>query len=289
MAIAMGKSTEAERWTESAAKIRASILSRLYVAEDAAFYDLDAQDRPVRIRSEILTRMCGEHLPDQTLFDELWQRQIHHPKAFWAPYPLPSVALDDAAFVRPIPRNSWGGAAQALTALRAGRWFEHYGRAAEYGVLLNRWCEAIQRDMTFRQQIDPLSGAFTQEDTPNYSPCALVMMDATWRLAGICEEAETLHWNIRPAHLAAQSARFRMKTNGGRQARLRYDARGAELSLAGVALGRIESGAARLVTDKAGRLLALLGIDEAPQKIVLRVAGQPPRTVSLLPNQHIPL
>ena len=113
-----------------------------------------------RIRSEIITRVCGEHVPDQSLFDDLWKRQIHNPKAFWPSYPLPSVAVDDRRFVRPIPRNSWGGASQALTALRAGRWFDHYGRSAELGVMMDRWCEAIQRDMTFRQQIDPLNGVF---------------------------------------------------------------------------------------------------------------------------------
>ena len=55
--------------------------------------------------------------------------------------------------MRPIPRNSWGGASQGLTALRAGRWFDHYGRAAEFSVMMDRWCEAIQRDGTFRQQL----------------------------------------------------------------------------------------------------------------------------------------
>ena len=128
MAKAMGNTSEADRWAERAEQIRSLILSRLYVEEDAAFYDLDAQNHFVKIRCDILSRMCGEHIPDQALFDDLWARQIHNPKAFWAPWPLPSVALDDPLFVRPIPRNSWGGASQALTALRAGRWFDHYGR-----------------------------------------------------------------------------------------------------------------------------------------------------------------
>ena len=207
------QNTEADQWTESAHKIRSLILSRLYVPEDAAFYDLDAQNRFVKIRSEILTRICAEHVPDQALFDHLWTLQIHNPKAFWPAFPLPSVAIDDPTFVRPIPRNSWGGASQALTALRAARWFDHYNRSAEFAVMMDRWCEAIQRDMTFRQQIDPLTGVFTKEDAPNYSPCALVMVDYTWRLAGVCETPDALHWNIRPGHPAAESARFHMRTD----------------------------------------------------------------------------
>jgi hypothetical protein len=239
MAAAMGKSAESDKWTEAAHRIRSRILSRLYVPGDAAFYDWDAQDRFVRIRCDILSRMCGEHVPDQALFDELWSRQIHNPKAFWAHYPLPSVALDDPLFVRPIPRNSWGGASQALTALRAGRWFDHYGRSVEFTVMMDRWCEVIQNDMTFRQQLDPLNGAFTKEDVPNYSPASLVMLDYTWRLAGVREEADALHWNVRPGHAAAESARFQMRTDAGHTAELVYDKRGAELRLAGKGPGRI--------------------------------------------------
>jgi hypothetical protein len=289
MAKELGKQSAADRWLERAAELRRLIVARLYVPGDAAFYDLDAQDHFVKIRSEIITRVCGEHVPDQTLFDELWARQIHNPKAFWAPFPLPSVALDDPGFVRPIPRNSWGGAAQALTALRAGRWFDHYGRSAEFGSLMNAWCEAIQRDPTFRQQVDPLTGAFTQEDAPGYSPCALVMMDFTWRLAGIGEEPGVLHWNVRPGHPAAESARFRVRTDAGREAILRYDVRGAELSLGGRRIGRIESGAARLVTDQDGKPRSLLGIGEQPQNVGLQLAGQDSRVVALRPNQSMAL
>ncbi len=133
MAKAIGKTAESDRWTESAEQIRSLVLSHLYVEKDAAFYDLDAMNHFVPIRCDILSRICGEHIPGQALFDTLWTRQIHNTSAFWAPYPLPSVALDDPQFVRPIPRNSWGGASQALTALRAGRWFDHYHRPAEFG------------------------------------------------------------------------------------------------------------------------------------------------------------
>jgi hypothetical protein len=289
MAKALGKTAEADRWTESAQKIRSLILSRLYAPEDAAFYDLDAQNRFVKIRCDILSRVCGEHIPGPALFDDLWTRQIHNPKAFWAAYPLPSVALDDPLFVRPIPRNSWGGASQALTALRAGRWFDRYNRAAEFSVMMDRWCEAIQRDMTIRTQVDPLNGDFTQADSPKYSPCALVMMDYTWRLAGVCEESDALHWNVRPGHPAADSAVFHLPTDAGPDAEMRYGKQGAGMWLGGKPLGRIESGVVRLVTNKAGVPQALLGISEQPQRVTIRLAGQALREFAVRPNQRIAL
>jgi hypothetical protein len=289
MARALGRPGEADRWDATARDIQSLILNRLYAPQDAAFYDLDAQGRSVKVNGDVLSRVCGEHVVGQALFDQLWDRQLHDPNAFWAPFPLPSVALNDPRFVRPIPRNSWGGASQALTALRAGRWFDHYGRSAEFAWLMDRWCQVIQRDMSFRQQIDPLTGVFTQEDAPGYSPCALVMVDFTWRLAGIREAAEGLEWTVRPSHPAARSARFELSTDAGRRARMVYDQDGAELSLGGRPVARIEGGAARLITDPAGRPRALHGVAEARQRVTLRRPGRSAFSLSLAANQRIAL
>ena len=189
MATALGKGDEASRWQEDAEKIRQLIITKLYCPEDAAFYDLDAQNKFVRVRSDVISRVLGEHVlkrsdpHDKAIFESIWIRQLHNPKAFWAPYPFPSIALDDPTFVRPIPRNSWGGATQALTALRAPRWMPYYGKQTELNHLMRQWCEAIMRHTEFRQQMDPLTGDFTQADPSGYSPAALVFLDFTRRLS----------------------------------------------------------------------------------------------------------
>jgi hypothetical protein len=91
--------------------------------------------------------------------------------------------MDDPTFVRPIPRNSWGGASQALTALRAPRWMEYYGKRAEMNHLMTQWVEAISRHTEFRQQMDPDTGDFTQADPSGYSPAALTYLDFIHRLS----------------------------------------------------------------------------------------------------------
>lgn len=287
MARELEKNAEADRWTESAEEIRKLILAKLYVPEDAAFYDLDAAGKFVRVRSDVLSRVCGEHVVDQKTFDILWERQLHNSKAFWAPFPLTSIAQDDPAFVRPIPRNSWGGASQALTALRTPRWFDFYGKHAEHAFLMDRWCEAIQRDMNFHQQLDPLTGEFTQADAPSYSPCALVMVDFTWRLAGVREERDSLEWNVRPGHAASQAARFAMHFGKSHTASMIYDAKGATLSLDGRRLCRIESGVARLVTDKQGRPKQLVSISEAVETVSMKLGSRPEKHWTLRPNQQV--
>ena len=188
MAKALGKNNDAARWLSDAETIRALIIEKLYSPEDAAFYDLDAQNKFVRVRGDVISRVLGEqvldlaHAQDREIFEAVWTRQLHNPKAFWATFPFPSIAMDDPAFVRPIPRNSWGGASQALTALRAPRWMTHYGKQAELEHLMRQWCEAIMRHEEFRQQMDPLTGEFTQPDPGGYSPAALVFLSFAKRL-----------------------------------------------------------------------------------------------------------
>jgi hypothetical protein len=188
MATALGKPDEAERWRADAETIRRLIIERLYDAKDAAFYDLDAQNNFVRVRSDVISRVLGEHVlnpvKEKAIVDAVWTRQLHNAKAFWAPYPLTSIAMDDPSFVRPIPRNSWGGASQALTALRVPRWMAYYGKQAEMNHLMQQWCEAIMRHTEFRQQMDPMTGEFTQADPSGYSPAALVFLDFARRLSG---------------------------------------------------------------------------------------------------------
>ena len=187
MAKTLGKPDDAARWQADAEHIRHLILTKLYSPEDGAFYDLDAQNNFVRVRGDVITRVLGEHVvdpvKDKAIFEAVWTKQLHNPRAFWAPYPLSSIAMDDPTFVRPIPRNSWGGASQALTALRAPRWMAFYGKQAELTHMMEQWCSAIMRHTEFRQQMDPLTGDFTQPDPGGYSPAALVFLDFARRLS----------------------------------------------------------------------------------------------------------
>lgn len=281
MARALGRSSEADRWLGDAADIREEILRRLYVAEEACFYDLDAQGQFVRVRSDVLSRVLGEHVVDQDLFNTIYDRQIHNPQAFWAPYPLASIALDDPEFVRPIPRNSWGGPSQALTALRAPRWMEHYGKPADLAHLMQRWTEAILREGKFLQQMDPIDGTFT-EDLGDYSPAALVFLDFTWRLAGVRREGETLEWNVRPPSDEFRS-RFRLRVTPTRVAEIRYAEGRAELIINDT-LQYTTSDTVRLVTDLDGRLRFVTGIAAAETRTVLEGPSGERTEFSAQPN-----
>ena len=110
---------------------------------------MDTDNNFVRIKGDVLTRVLCEHVADRPMFERIYERHIKNPNGFWPPYPLPSIAVGDPAFVRALPPNSWGGASQVLTALRAPRWFEHYGKTDDLSHLMRRWVKAILQAPAF--------------------------------------------------------------------------------------------------------------------------------------------
>tara|TARA_B100001971_G_scaffold175931_3_gene169767 strand:+ start:3217 stop:4368 length:1152 start_codon:yes stop_codon:yes gene_type:complete len=180
MALQLGRASEATMWQEKAEALRQKILQLCYDPEDECFYDVDADGAFVKVRGDVLTRVLCEHVVDQARFERIYARHIKNPQAFWAPYPLPSIALDDPSFVRELPPNSWGGASQALTALRAPRWFEHYGKKEDLNELMQRWVEALLAAPEFMQQMNPWTGEFST--SAGYSPAMCVFIDFVDRL-----------------------------------------------------------------------------------------------------------
>jgi hypothetical protein len=180
MADRLGKKYEVVKWAETAENLRRLIIKHCFDPEDECFYDVDAENRFIRVRGDLLTRVLGEHVVDQSMFERIYTRHIRNPDAFWTPYPLPSIAVDDPAFNRALPPNSWGGASQALTALRAPSWLEYYGKAQDLKVFMERWVEAILRAPGFMQQMNPWTGEFSTSD--GYSPTMCVFIDFVDRL-----------------------------------------------------------------------------------------------------------
>jgi hypothetical protein len=283
MARLLGRGSDVARWEEKAAAIRATIINRLYDPNDGYFYDLNAKNQRVRIRGDALTRVLGEHVAPEYMFDQIYTRQIHNPKAFWAPYPLPSIALDDPAFVRPIPANSWGGASQALTALRAPRWLEGYGKPADLTQMMRAWIRALLAGPGFLQQLDPLTGKFTP-GRGAYSPSALVMMDYTWRLHCVRAGNGELEWNCRAPEGAART-RFSLPLKEG-AAELIHHPESSDLFLATRKLLTVK-GTARIVTDAKGNVLRAVGTDPITAQVQLLWPSGKTTSLDIKPNQLV--
>lgn len=217
-AAILGRTKEAAAWDVKAVMIRSAILKHTFDSESMCFYDLDSQGNFVRVRGDAMIRVLGEHVVDQVLFEKIYAWQIKNPNAFWTPYPLPSIAADDPAFVHELSPNSWGGAAQALTALRAPRWFEYYGKFADLQHVMLQWVNALTQahaaGQFWFQQLNPWTGEFSPSK-PSYSPSMLVMIDFVTRLYGVRRQGNSLIWGC-DLPINASSSRFVYEDNHGR-------------------------------------------------------------------------
>lgn len=186
MAERLGKPSEAAMWHERSEVLRQLIIDYCYDPEDECFYDVDTDNHFIRIQGDVLTRVLCEHVVDQPMFERIYAKNIKNPAGFWPPYPLPSIAVSDPTFVHELPPNSWGGASQALTALRAPRWFEHYGKSTDLKELMQVWVEAILAAPAFMQQMNPWTGEFSTSE--EYSPAMCVFVDFVDRLGILSAE-----------------------------------------------------------------------------------------------------
>ncbi len=295
MATILGKPAEAARWMEKADAIRSAIMKWCFDSGDLCFYDRDTENRFVKVRSVALLRVLGEHVVDDKLFEAIYRKHVHNPREFWTPYPFPSIAADDPLFDHSLPRNSWGGASQTLTALRAPRWMEHYGKPADLTHLMSQWVQALTGGGEFQQQANPWTGALSTGT--GYSPAMLLLIEFVSRLYGIRKERNRLDWNCRLPQGAATS-RFILQTSAG-EAELvtRQDRKGSlqddpevrsELSISGRKCGEI-TGEARLETDLRGVPQTIVGTASQAQSITLRLPHRKESTLAIAPDQRITL
>ncbi len=286
MAKRLNKPGEAARWEEMAAGIRRAIMKWCFDPEDVCFYDRDARNRLVRILCVELIVVLGERVVDQHLFDDIYRRHIHHPNEFWTPYPFPSVAVSDPAFDHAMPADCWGGPSQVLTALRAPRWMEYYGKTADLTQLMQAWVHAMTAASGFEQQVNPWTGEFTTGYA--YSPAMLLLVDFFSRLYGVHQAGNILQWNCRLPGNANRSsfslptkhgdAQLTVRTENGKQV--------SELAVAGKRKLTVE-GTVRVNTSATGEPLRLLGTEPLPVELVLKWPNGPVRRKRILPDESV--
>ena len=184
MAEALGKAHQAQQWRDKAAQTKRRLHEVCFDPEDEFFYDVDAAGQFRKYRTEHITRLFANHVLDQDLFERVYQRYFKDEREFATPYPFPSIALSDPAHDTTYPLNSWGCQSQALTALRATLWMEHYGKAEDFEAFMRVWVGAIARSAQhFSQEMHPVTGIFS-ECAPYYTPTLLLYLDFVDRLSG---------------------------------------------------------------------------------------------------------
>lgn len=183
MARELGRPEEAVLWEKKAAAIREKMMELLFDEKDYFFYDVDKNGVRRRIKNIAITQIFDENVCDFDLANEIYERHMANPKEFAAPYPFPSLAMNEERTAPPLSGNDWGYYSQGNTALRTLRWMKRYGREREMHDMMRAWLSAWtgEEKTPFGQELDPISGR-PSDCSPYYSPTMLYYLTAAREL-----------------------------------------------------------------------------------------------------------
>lgn len=189
MARILSLEEEAIEWEDKARRIKEAIFDLLYDKEDNFFYDLDKEGNKRKYRSIAITNIFSEKLLDQETFDLIYDRYFQNEKEFWTKYPFPSMSISDPSSRQDRDGNSWGFYSQGLTALRALRWMDYYGKSKDLDHLMMAWVSALlnSKDIQFGQELHPLTGQLSKS-SECYSSTMLFFIAAVRRLELVSAE-----------------------------------------------------------------------------------------------------
>lgn len=181
-----------DEWRRKAEESLNSLFRYCYDEEDAFFYDLDRNDRFVRVQSDVLLRVLACEVGDGAFFETALKRYLLNTSKFFAKYPFTSIAMDDPRFDPFSSYNTWAGTTNMLSIIRTPHAFEHHHRHVELTWILQPLMSAIARMKRFSQAMSPWTGA--EGYTEAYSPAILCVLDFVERLSGILPRADDTLW-----------------------------------------------------------------------------------------------
>lgn len=273
-------------WRNKAEQSRASLFEQCYDAEQSFFYDRDRHGRLVRIQSDVLLRVLACEIGDGAFFRDALELYLLNTRKFFAKFPLTSIALDDPRFDPTFGQNSWNGPTNFLTLIRTPHAFEHHGHDVELSWILQPVLSALFAADRFPQTLNPHNGeaGFTEK----YSPSILCLLDYVERLSGILPRPDGQVWLT---GLLPKPATHRYELWETAYARI-VDGVTFELLNTekesffyrdGTLAGRFPAGL-RLVTDRAGNLVAIKGLTSWTVTGTLEWEGRQ-FDVAVAPNQ----
>lgn len=262
-------------WRDKAEASRKALFERCFDAGEGFFYDLDRNDRFIRVQSDVLLRVLACEVGDEEFFAEALRRYLLNTRKFFAKYPFTSIALDDPRFDPAFDYNSWCGPTNFLTLIRAAHAFERHGRHVELTWMMQPVLSALFRGERFAQTINPFNGAmgFTEA----YSPAILCLLDFIERLTGILPRPEGTLWFTGLVPYQIEHRDISHATAYGRV----VDGVRFEMVNDGVSMRVFRDGAplfsapkgVRVVTDRAGKVAALIGMSASAVSGALEIGG----------------
>lgn len=254
-------------WRKKANEVRKKMKSYLWIPGKHACYDRDKNNAvmDILIHNNLRCMYFGSF--DQQMADDFVKYHLMNPEEFWTEMPLPSIAANDP-FFRNISGNNWSGQPEGLTFQRSIRAMENYGHFAELTLIGRKLLKTVGDSLKFTQQFDPFTGVITP-NLDGYGPTILASLEFISRMYGIYLTRETLLWSCLDDQEQYEYTQqwgdrhFKMTTRGDR----------VDCEIDGKKVLSFTKGI-RVVTDLAGQVIEVAGIDTVQKRAELTLNGK---------------
>jgi hypothetical protein len=256
-----------EPWELKSQSMHHSLMENCFDEVDQFFYDLDRNGKLIKIQSDVLMRVLACEVGDADYFRHVLERYLLHTRKFFARYPLTSIAIDDPRFDRDFSYNSWSGTTNMLTLIRAPHAFELHGHHVELTWVMLPAIFAIAHMKEFAQNVSPWTGH--EGFSSRYTPAMLTMFDFIERICGILPTPDQELW-----FTGLTLVQYEGYGNFGNEVAYSRTIDGHEFEIINGAsetavyrdrelLYEFSKGI-RLITDRSGHLISILGMSISP-------------------------
>ncbi|MDL2206453.1 hypothetical protein LJC33_06025 [Eubacteriales bacterium OttesenSCG-928-N13] len=271
-------------WDKKAQQTHDSLMKQCYDEQDRFFYDRDKLDRFVRIQTDNLMRVYACEAGDDEMFEDALSRYFLNTRKFFPRYPLTTIAIDDPRFLQAFEYNAWSGQLSFLTESRLPAMFDHHRRHVELTWILHPILTALSRFERFAGSLNIWVGAEGYKE--NYTPTMVCLLDYLERMSGIFPTPDRTLWftalvptGVDYGQIVAEQTGYSRRVDGA-LFELVNDKDVSQIYLDQQLLYTLPRGV-RLVTDRSGKLLSLIGmVPHAVTGTITYQGQQLPFTVS---------
>ena len=192
LADMLGQKDQAEVWRTKAKEVAEKISGYLWLGSFNVCFDRDYRGSIISTRTVNNLNLLYFGAASPMMADAIMKNHILNPKEFWTPMPLPTVALNHAAY-NSEHTNRFRGHPLATTYRRALRACEKYRYFSVTTALGKKMLDSLIEPCVFPTRFDTETGAPLDTDTQDrYAPTASAVLEFIKRFYGVYADRENI-------------------------------------------------------------------------------------------------
>lgn len=147
----------ADKYSVRAKNVVNAVQTKMYDEQAKAFWDLGPNDKPLKVLTPTIFFPIALRETSEERARAVLDAHFHNKKEFATKYPLPSVAINDPAFVAKPSKFLWRGPTWALNNWYVYKALSQRGFSVEADILRNS-IKALVAKSGFREYYNPFTG-----------------------------------------------------------------------------------------------------------------------------------